>query len=72
VSAEGTGFRDVCIARNEPDKAAVDATFAEAMAAGATLVKPPQDAFWGGYSGHFADPDGHLWEVCWNPFTDLT
>ena len=39
----------------------------EALAAGATLVKPAQDVFWGGYSGYFADPDGHLWEVAWNP-----
>jgi uncharacterized glyoxalase superfamily protein PhnB len=35
-------------------------------------VKPPQDAFWGGYLGYFADPDGHLWEVAWNPDMDLT
>jgi hypothetical protein len=72
VSGEGSGFRGVCIARNEPSKAAVDATFAEAVAAGASVVKKPQDVFWGGYSGYFADPGGHLWEVAWNPFTDLT
>jgi len=35
-------------------------------------VKEPQDVFWGGYSSYFADPDGFLWEVAWNPFTDLT
>jgi hypothetical protein len=72
IPAEGSGFRGVCIARNEPSKAAVDATFAEALAAGATVVKKPEDVFWGGYSGYFADPDGHLWEVAWNPLTDLT
>jgi catechol 2,3-dioxygenase-like lactoylglutathione lyase family enzyme len=72
VSAEGSGFRGVCIARNEPSKEAVDATFAEALAAGARLVKQPHDVFWGGYSGYFADPDGHLWEVAFNPLTDLT
>jgi catechol 2,3-dioxygenase-like lactoylglutathione lyase family enzyme len=72
VPAEGAGFRGVCIARNEPNKEAVDATFAEALAAGAKAVKKPQDVFWGGYSGYFSDPDGHLWEVAWNPFTDLT
>ena len=44
----------------------------EALAAGATWTKPPQDVFWGGYSGYFADPEGNLWEVAWNPFTDLT
>ena len=37
-----------------------------------TVVKPPQDVFWGGYSGYFADPEGNLWEVAYNPFTDLT
>jgi len=39
----------------------------EAKAAGATIVKPAQEAFWGGYSGYFSDPDGFLWEVAWNP-----
>ena len=43
----------------------------EAVAAGATLLKPGQKAFWGGYSGYFADPDGHLWEVAYNPFMPL-
>ena len=42
---------------------------AQAVRAGATLVKKPQKVFWGGYSGYFADPDGHLWEVAHNPFT---
>jgi len=41
---------------------------AQAVAAGATRVKPPQKVFWGGYSGYFADLDGHLWEVAYNPF----
>jgi uncharacterized protein len=40
---------------------------AEAQASGATLLKPAQEAFWGGYSGYFADPDGFAWEVAWNP-----
>ena len=71
VSPEGSGFRGVALAHNEPSPEAVDATFAEVIAAGATAVKPPHKTFWGGYSGYFADPDGHLWEVCWNPFTDL-
>ena len=38
---------------------------------GARIVKPAQDVFWGGYSGYFADPDGHLWEVAWNPFFEF-
>ena len=72
VSASGSGFRAVCLAHNEPSPEAVDAVFAEAIRAGATPTKPPQKAFWGGYSGDFADPDGHVWEVAFNPFTDLT
>ncbi len=60
------------LAHNVASKAEVDAVFALAVAAGATPRKPPRDVFWGGYSGYFADPDGHLWEVAWNPFTDLT
>jgi len=72
VSAEGSGFRGITLAHNEPSKEGVDRVFAEALAAGAKPVKTPQDVFWGGYSGYFADPDGHLWEVAWNPFTDLT
>ena len=72
ISAEGAGFSGVTLARNEHSKEAVDAAFAQALAAGATAVKTPQDVFWGGYSGYFADPEGNLWEVAFNPFTDLT
>jgi uncharacterized glyoxalase superfamily protein PhnB len=50
----------------------VDAVFQQALSVGARAVKPPQDVFWGGYSGYFSDPDGHLWEVAYNPFTDLS
>jgi uncharacterized glyoxalase superfamily protein PhnB len=60
------------LAHNVGSKAQVEKTFAVAVAAGATPVKVPQDVFWGGYSSYFADPDGFLWEVAWNPFTDLT
>jgi len=49
----------------------VDATVAQARAAGATIVKEPQDTFWGGYAAYLQDPDGHLWEVLWNPAFDL-
>jgi catechol 2,3-dioxygenase-like lactoylglutathione lyase family enzyme len=45
----------------------VDAVMIQAEKAGAQIVKPAQDAFWGGYSGYFQDPDGHLWEILWNP-----
>jgi catechol 2,3-dioxygenase-like lactoylglutathione lyase family enzyme len=72
VSVEGSGFSGVTLAHNEPSKEGVDRVFAEALAAGATAVKQPQDVFWGGYSGYFADPEGNLWEVAFNPFTDLT
>lgn len=58
---------DVCLAHNVASKAEVDAVMAEAKAAGAVIVKPAQDVFWGGYAGYFQDPDQHLWEVAWNP-----
>ncbi len=60
-------FSGLTLAINERSKADVDATFAQALAAGATATKPPEDVFWGGYSGYFTDPDGHTWEVAWNP-----
>jgi uncharacterized glyoxalase superfamily protein PhnB len=72
IPAEGHGFSGIAIAHNEPSKEKVDEVFARALAAGAKTVKKPRDVFWGGYSGYFADPDGHLWEVAFNPFTDLT
>lgn len=72
VSPEGSGFSGVTLAHNVASKEEVDAVFDLAAAHGATAVKTPRDAFWGGYSGYFADPDGHLWEVAWNPFIDLT
>ena len=72
IPAEGHGFSGVTIAHNEQSKEKVDEVYARAIAAGAKAVKKPQDVFWGGYSGYFADPDGHLWEVAFNPFTDLT
>lgn len=67
VSPEGSGFRGFSLAHNVASKTEVDAVIAQAIAAGATLVKPAQDVFWGGYSGYFADPDGFLWEIAWNP-----
>jgi hypothetical protein len=67
VSPEGSGFRGFTLAHNVRSPEAVDRLLADAVAAGATLVKPGQKVFWGGYSGYFADPDGFLWEVAWNP-----
>jgi catechol 2,3-dioxygenase-like lactoylglutathione lyase family enzyme len=72
MSTEGSGFGGVALAHNAPSKEEVDRVFAQALAAGAAPVKTPQDVFWGGYSGYFADPEGNLWEVAFNPFTDLT
>ncbi len=65
--ADTGGFGGVALAYNARSKADVDAVLAEAKAAGAHVLKPAKDTFWGGYSGYFADPDGHPWEVAWNP-----
>jgi catechol 2,3-dioxygenase-like lactoylglutathione lyase family enzyme len=58
---------DIAVAHNVRVRADVDAVMAQAAAAGATIVKPAGETFWGGYSGYFLDPDAHLWEVAWNP-----
>ncbi|MEZ4678756.1 MAG: VOC family protein [Caldilineaceae bacterium] len=58
------------LGHNVSSKVEVDAVMAQATAAGATIVKAAHDIFWGGYSGYFQDPDGHLWEVVWNPAWD--
>ena len=64
----GEGFRGVTLAANQTSRQAVDAFFARATQAGAGAIKEPTEASWGGYSGYFSDPDGHLWEVAHNPF----
>jgi uncharacterized glyoxalase superfamily protein PhnB len=61
----------VVLAYNARSREDVDAVLAEAERAGARILKPAQDVFWGGYSGYFADLDGHLWEVAWNPEWEL-
>jgi catechol 2,3-dioxygenase-like lactoylglutathione lyase family enzyme len=58
---------ELSLGHNVGSKAEVDRVMAEATAAGATIVKTAQSTFWGGYSGYFQDPDGHLWEVVYNP-----
>ena len=55
------------LGHNVASRAEVDAVMEKAIAAGATIVKPAQETFWGGYAGYFQDPDGHLWEIVWNP-----
>ncbi|MGP3696771.1 VOC family protein [Rhodobacter sp. NSM] len=65
----GTGA--ITLAQNFGTVAEVDAAFEEALAAGATALKRPEKVFWGGYSGYWADPDGHVWEVAMNPVWPL-
>lgn len=60
-------FSGIALATNQRDEAAVDRVLAEAEAAGGRILKPAERVFWGGYSGYFADPDGHVWEVAYNP-----
>jgi catechol 2,3-dioxygenase-like lactoylglutathione lyase family enzyme len=55
------------IGHNVARKEDVDAVMTQARGAGANIIKPPADTFYGGYAGYFTDPDGHLWEVVWNP-----
>ncbi|MDF2141882.1 VOC family protein [Paenirhodobacter sp. CAU 1674] len=66
----GTGA--ITLAQNFATEAEVDAAYQAALAAGAQGLKPPEAVFWGGYSGYYADPDGHVWEVAMNPFWPLT
>ena len=61
---------DLSIGHNVASRAEVDATMADALAAGARIIVAAHDTFWGGYAGYFADPDEHLWEVVWNPAWD--
>ena len=67
----GSGFSGITLAQNLDSKEAVDRAMAQAVAGGATVLKQPEDVFWGGYSGYFADTDGHIWELAWNPFFPL-
>jgi len=67
VSPGGDGFSGITLAHNLASRDQVDRLMAQAVAAGARLIKPAREVFWGGYSGYFADLDGHLWEIAWNP-----
>jgi uncharacterized protein len=62
---------ELTLGHNVASKTEVVAVMEQASKAGAVIVKPAQDAFWGGYAGYFKDPDGHLWEVAWNPQWEL-
>ena len=67
VPPSSYGFRGVTIAHNVREKGEVDAIVAAAQAAGGTVTRAAADTFYGGYAGYFADPDGHLWEIAYNP-----
>ena len=71
VPDSASGFSGIALAHNARSEADVDSVLKEAVAAGAKLIKPAGKVFWGGYSGYFADPDGHLWEVAFNPYFKL-
>lgn len=67
LPVSGPSPTNLSLGHNVGSKEEVDATMAKAAAAGACIVKPAQETFWGGYAGYFQDPDQHLWEVVWNP-----
>ena len=67
VDADSHGPASFEVAHNVRSKEEVDEVVALARAAGAKVTNPPADRAWGGYSAHFQDPDGHLWEIAWNP-----
>lgn len=67
IPLSGPAATDFTLGHNVRSREEVDQVMAEAEAAGAVIVKPAQETFWGGYAGHFQDPDQHLWEVVWNP-----
>lgn len=67
VTDSGALFSGITVAFNTRTHDEVDEILAQADAAGGSILKPAEEAFWGGYSGYFADPDGHAWEVAWNP-----
>lgn len=71
LDAAGSGFSGIALAHNVNSEADVDEVLREVEATGGRMLKPAQRAFWGGYSGYFADPDGHVWEVAHNPFFPL-
>lgn len=68
VSAEGNGFAGISLAYNAQSEAEVDEIISDLKSKGVRILKEPQKVFWGGYSSYFADPDGYLWEVAYNPF----
>lgn len=70
-AGEKLGAGAITLAQNFHNEAEVDAAYQKALSVGATPLKAPEKVFWGGYSGYYADPDGHPWEVAYNPFWEL-
>ena len=69
--AQGVAYQGFALAHNARSKQEVDEIFARLKTSGANIVKEPEEVFWGGYSGYFSDPDGHSWEVAYNPFWEI-
>lgn len=71
VDSSGSGFTGITLAYNTKSPEEVDRVLNTVHALGMRIVKPAQKASWGGYHGYFADPDGYLWEVAWNPYSSF-
>jgi hypothetical protein len=67
VDSTGSGFSGITLAYNAKSQGEVDEVLHTVQSVGAKIIKQAQHVFWGGYSGYFADPDGYLWEIAWNP-----
>jgi catechol 2,3-dioxygenase-like lactoylglutathione lyase family enzyme len=67
LSVSASSATEMTLGHNVGSRAEVDAVMADATRAGATILKEAGETFWGGYAGYFQDPDGHVWEVVWNP-----
>jgi uncharacterized glyoxalase superfamily protein PhnB len=70
IPLQSRSATDVSIGHNVASKEEVDAVMEQAKRAGAKIIKPAQETFWGGYAGYFQDPDDHVWEIAWNPEKD--
>ncbi len=71
IPKTGASPTNFTLGHNVGSRDEVDAVMAQARDAGAEVIKPAADTFWGGYAGYFQDPDGHVWEVVWNPSWDV-
>jgi len=67
LAAGASSPTEMTLGHNVDSKGEVDTVMASAASAGAAIIKPAHDTFWGGYAGYFQDPDGHIWEIAWNP-----